>query len=182
MVAIIPLWWYNKRVYFQTKTMEAAMTIKDKTCCFTGHRDVPRDQIPVLTKKVTATIQTLAAQGIIYYGAGGALGFDTISATAVLRLQRIIPQIKLILVLPCLSQAQRWSRSDQEIYESIKLQANKVVYTSQEYTRDCMFKRNRHLVDHSGTCVCYLTKLQGGTAYTVDYAKQNGLKIINLAD
>ncbi|MEH2938300.1 hypothetical protein [Lawsonibacter sp. JLR.KK007] len=60
------------------------MTIRDKTCCFTGHRDIPQAQIPVLTKKVTATIQMLAAQGIIYYGAGGALGFDTISATAVL--------------------------------------------------------------------------------------------------
>ena len=142
------------------------MTIRDKTCCFTGHRDIPQAQIPVLTKKVTATIQMLAAQGIIYYGAGGALGFDTISATAVLKLQHTISQIKLILVLPCLSQAQ----------------ANKVVYTSQDYTRDCMFRRNRHLVDHSGTCICYLSKPQGGTAYTVDYAKKKGLKIINLAD
>ena len=157
------------------------MTIRDKTCCFTGHRDIPQAQIPVLTKKVT-TIQMLAAQGIIYYGAGGALGFDTISATAVLKLQHTISQIKLILVLPCLSQAQRWSKRDQEVYESIKAQANKVVYTSQDYTRDCMFRRNRHLVDHSGTCICYLSKPQGGTAYTVDYAKKKGLKIINLAD
>lgn len=158
------------------------MTIKDKTCCFTGHRNISQAQIPVLTKKVTATIQMLAAQGIIYYGAGGALGFDTISATAVLKLQHTISQIKLILVLPCLSQAQRWSKRDQEVYESIKAQANKVVYTSQDYTRDCMFRRNRHLVDHSGTCICYLSKPQGGTAYTVDYAKKKGLKIINLAD
>ena len=158
------------------------MTIKDKTCCFTGHRNISQDQIHILTKKVTATIQMLAAQGIIYYGAGGALGFDTISAMAVLKLQQTIPKIKLILVLPCLSQAQRWSKKDQEIYESIKAQANKVVYTSQDYTRDCMFKRNRHLVDYSGTCICYLAKSQGGTAYTVDYAKRKGLKIINLAD
>ena len=162
--------------------MEVAMTMRDKTCCFTGHWNIPKDQIPILTEKVTATIQMLAAQGIVYYGAGGALGFDTISAMAVIKLQRTIPQIKLILVLPCLSQAQRWSKNDQEIYEFIKAQANKVVYTSQDYTRDCMFKRNRHLVDYSGTCICYLTKQQGGTAYTVEYAKRKGLEIINLAD
>ena len=96
------------------------MTIKDKTCCFTGHRNISQAQIPVLTKKVTATIRMLVAQGVIYYGAGGALGFDTISAMAVLKLQHTIPQIKLILVLPCLSQAQRWSKNDQEIYESIR--------------------------------------------------------------
>ena len=61
-------------------------------------------------------------------------------------------------------------------------QANKVVYTSQEYTRDCMFKRNRHLVDYSSVCICYLNKSTGGTAYTVEYAKKRGLQIINLAE
>ena len=48
-------------------------------------------------------------------------------------------------------------------------------------TQGCMYKRNRHLVDHSGICVCYLTKDSGGTAYTVRYARTHGLEIINLA-
>ena len=42
--------------------------------------------------------------------------------------------------------------------------------------------RNRHLVDHSGTCICYLTRSAGGPAYTVDYARKKGLRIINLAE
>jgi len=155
--------------------------MRDKTCCFTGHRNIPQEQIPVLEKKLETLIRALVEQNIVYYGAGGALGFDSLSARVVLKLRHEIPQLKLILVLPCLSQAQKWSRRDQEIYERIKAQANKVVYTSQEYTRDCMFKRNRHLVDHSGTCICYLTKSEGGTAYTVNYARKQGLKIINLA-
>ena len=66
-------------------------------------------------------------------------------------------------------------------YERIKALADKVVYTSQEYTKGCMHKRNRHLVDHSSVCVCYLTKKDGGTAYTVDYAERQGLEVINLA-
>lgn len=57
-------------------------------------------------------------------------------------------------------------------------QANKVVYTSQEYTRDCMFERNRHLADYSSVCICYLNKPSGGKVYTVEYAK----KLINLAE
>ena len=59
--------------------------------------------------------------------------------------------------------------------------SDKVVYTARQYTRGCMFKRNRHLVDNSSVCVCYLTKDSGGTAYTVDYAEKKGLEIINLA-
>ncbi len=157
------------------------MTTRGMTCCFTGHRNIAQEQIPLLEKKLEALIRSLVKKGIIYYGAGGALGFDTVSARVVLKLRRELPQIKLILVLPCPDQAQKWSKRDQEIYENIKVQANKVVYTSQKYTRDCMFMRNRHLVDYSGTCICYLTQPSGGTAYTVNYARKQGLRIINLA-
>ena len=44
-----------------------------------------------------------------------------------------------------------------------------------------MQKRNRHLVDNSSACICYLTKSAGGTAYTVNYARRMGLRIINIA-
>ena len=44
-----------------------------------------------------------------------------------------------------------------------------------------MHKRNRHLVDNSSVCVCYLAKDSGGTDYTVGYARLKGLKVINLA-
>ena len=110
------------------------------------------------------------------------MGFDTLAAQTILKLRKELPQLRLILVLPCLSQADRWSLRDKLTYKKIIAAANKVVYTSKQYTRDCMFVRNRHLVDYSGTCVCYLTKSTGGTAYTVNYAKQNGLRIINLAE
>ncbi len=158
------------------------MIVRNLTCCFTGHRSIPQEQIPILEEKLETLIRSLVKQGVIYYGAGGALGFDTVSAQVVLKLRRELPQIKLILVLPCPGQAQKWSKRDQEIYENIKVQADKAVYTSQEYTRDCMFIRNRHLVDYSGTCICYLTRPKGGTAYTVNYARTKGLRVINLAD
>ena len=66
-------------------------------------------------------------------------------------------------------------------YEEIKSQADKVVYTSHDYFQGCMFKRNRHLVNGSSVCIAYLTQEKGGTAYTVNYAKEQGLAVINLA-
>lgn len=54
------------------------------------------------------------------------------------------------------------------------------MYISENYTNDCMHKRNRHLVDFSGYCIAYLNKNSGGTAYTVNYACQNDLEIVNL--
>ena len=152
------------------------------TCCFTGHRDISYIEKIVLKKKLKRVIDTLINQGIVYYKAGGALGFDTMAAQAVLKAREKNPAVKLILVLPYLNQAERWNERDQEIYEEIKKQADEVIFTSQEYTKGCMFKRNRHLVDNSSCCICYLKKDTGGTAYTVNYAKSKDLKIINLAE
>lgn len=156
--------------------------MRARTCCFTGHRHLPEDQKEEIAARLEKAVVTLIHSGYLYFGAGGALGFDTVCAKTVLRLRQHYPEIKLILVLPCVSQAERWSPADKAIYREIMEQANKVVYTSQEYTQDCMFKRNRHLVDCSSACICYQTKATGGTAYTVEYARKHGLRIINLAE
>ncbi len=110
------------------------------------------------------------------------MGFDTLAAQQILTLKRSYPEIKLILVLPCKSQTQGWKRADVEEYERIKSRADKFVYTSENYFPGCMQKRNRHLVDNSSLCICYLTSNTGGTAYTVDYAKKNDCLVINIAE
>jgi len=156
--------------------------MRERTCCFTGHRELPFLKRKMIVRKLEQTVTGLIQSGVQYFGAGGALGFDTLAAQTVLNLKKEYPHIKLILVLPCLSQTRGWKEQDVQIYETIKAEADKVVYTSQQYTQDCMHKRNRHLVDHSGVCVCYLTKDKGGTAYTVNYAKKQGLEVINLAE
>ena len=155
--------------------------MKRYTVCFTGHRKIPPEQMDTLARRLKAELTKLIKDGYIYFGAGGALGFDTLAAQTVLELKRNYPHIKLILVLPCVSQTRGWSAVDAEIYENIKREADKVVYTSQEYTRGCMHKRNRHLVDNSNVCVCYLTENTGGTVYTVDYARKSGLSIVNIS-
>lgn len=155
--------------------------MKERTCCFTGHRKIPPLQSLQIAERLKTELIKLIDQGYLYFGAGGALGFDTIAAKTVLTLQQSCPQIKLILVLPCKTQTRGWEKEDIKIYEDIKQRCNKVVYTSEDYTRVCMLKRNRHLVDNSSACICYLTESKGGTAYTVEYARRSGIKIVNLA-
>ena len=62
----------------------------------------------------------------MYFGAGGALGFDTLAAQCVLSLRKRYSHIKLILVLPCTTQTKGWSKDDIAVYEEIKSQADKV--------------------------------------------------------
>ena len=156
--------------------------LTSKTVCFTGHRKIPVLKSISLKRKLKKTIEQRIAEGFCCFCAGGALGFDTLAAQTVLELKKQYPNIELILVLPCESQTLGWKEKDIEIYEDIKRQADEVVYTAKEYTRGCMHKRNRYLVDHSSACIAYLTESTGGTAYTVDYAIKHGLSVCNIAD
>ncbi len=154
-----------------------------KTCCFTGHRKIPEEKIEDIRRYVRLEIiRLICEEGYLYFGAGGALGFDTLAAQSVLEVQKIFPEIKLILVLPCKNQADKWDAKDQWIYEDIKKKASKIVYVEEWYTNDCMLKRNRHLVDGSSACICYLTSNSGGTGYTVNYAESKGCPIFNMAE
>lgn len=154
--------------------------MREQTCCFTGHRYIPAEALPGLSLALEQTLHLLIAEGIQYFDAGGALGFDTLAAETVLRLRTQYPHIQLILILPCQNQTSKWKSADVARYDAIKAQADKVVYTGEWYTPGCMHRRNRHMVDDSGVCVAYCTRSTGGSAYTVNYAKRQGLRIIML--
>lgn len=155
--------------------------MKNRTCCFTGHRKIPPEDLEQISRRLENILIQLIEKGYLYFGAGGALGFDMLAAQTVLKLKAVYPYIKLILVFPCESQTEYWKKEDRILYEDIKARADKVVYTSRDYFSGCMHKRNHHLVDNSSCCICYLTKKTGGTAYTVHYAKEKMLTVYNVA-
>lgn len=158
------------------------LIVKNKTVCFTGHRKIPTEEVPTVKANLRKVLIDSIENGYCYFGAGGAIGFDTLAANAVLELKKLYSNIKFILVLPCVEQTKGWDRTDIIEYNKIKSKSDKIVYTSEHYFRGCMQKRNRHLVDNSSLCICYLTQKIGGTAYTVDYAYKRGLKVINVID
>lgn len=155
--------------------------MRERTCCFTGHREIPAEEIDAVIAALEHTVRELVKSGVVYFGVGGARGFDMLAASAVLALRREFKQIRLIVVQPCADQEKLWSAEEQMLYEDIKRHADKVVTLQTRYTPDCMLRRNRHLVDHSRVCVCYFTHYGTGTGYTVQYAEKQGLTIRNLA-
>lgn len=152
------------------------------TVCFTGHRYIPESERAAIAARLRQTLVELIEQGYKYFGAGGALGFDTLAAKTVLDLRNEYPHIKLILVLPCKDQCAKWSAKDVRTYENIRAAADKTAWISENYTPTCMHERNRHLVNFSSVCVCYLTKNSGGTAYTVKYARECGVKVMSISN
>ncbi|MBE6633389.1 MAG: DUF1273 domain-containing protein, partial [Ruminococcaceae bacterium] len=83
-----------------------------KTVCFTGHRHIsPQEREPLETALSREILQQIQ-QGATCFRAGGAVGFDTMAALAVLKHRCDYPDIRLELILPCPSQPARWSAED----------------------------------------------------------------------
>ena len=155
---------------------------KSKACCFTGHRHISEKKIESIRKNLKDTIIKAIENGYDTFYAGGAVGFDTMAAQIILELKEEYPKIKLKLALPCKSQTDGWDKNDVDEYDRIKKLADEVIYTSEENKKGCMHKRNRYLVDNSSLCICYMTKKSGGTAYTVKYAQNNGVMVVNIKE
>ena len=152
----------------------------NKTCFFTGHRELPDADISYLSRRLEKEVLKLIIRGVTDFRAGGALGFDTLSALTVLKFKKYMPEVKLYLYLPCRDQAKSWRREDIKTYEDILSKANEVFYSQETYKNGCMHERNRCLAENSGYCICYLNKNSGGTFNTIQLAKKNGTKIIML--
>ena len=131
------------------------MIDRKRTACFTGHRDIPESRVEILEKLLDKAIEQLYGEGVIFYGAGGSYGFDVLAEKAVLRAKEQHNDIALILVLPCKDQDKYWNAKMKAEYAEIISKADKVVYTSETYSKGCMHKRNRHLVEYSEYCIAW---------------------------
>ena len=104
-----------------------------------------------------------------------------IAAHVILSLKEKYPFIKLIVVCPCKNQDAKWNEKQKRTYREILQLADKTVYLADTYYDGCMQARNRHLVDNSKYCICYLTRNFGGTFATVRYAKKQINNVTNIS-
>lgn len=122
---------------------------KETACCFTGHRNIPKGKTDYIINRVMDGVKYLHSQGIGTFLAGGAVGFDTLAAKAVIECRKEFTDIRLVLVIPCRDQTRNWMQCDIDLYEQIKGLADEVVCLSEHYHSGCMHNRNRYLVDNS---------------------------------
>jgi uncharacterized phage-like protein YoqJ len=163
--------------------------MKEMSCAFTGHRpqkfpwryDESDKRCTALKAALDAEIEKLIAEGIASFFSGMAEGVGQWAALSVLARRESNPAIKLNCILPWKGQADEWSQASQKRYQEILRQADAVTYVGRDYQKDCLLKRNRHLVDSAAVLLAvYNGEWRGGTAATVRYAQKAGRKIIQI--
>ena len=147
----------------------------NRACAVTGHR-VLQDDFD--RKSLKSLFIDLIDEGYDTFFIGMALGFDMLCFKVLEELSKEYKKVKLIACIPCAGQAYKYSKKQKEEYDRMVKDADEIVLISQTYTKTCMQKRNKFMVDNSSVLVAYLKRDFGGTANTVRYAKSINRKII----
>ncbi len=154
---------------------------RTKTCCFTGHREIPDGDENKISVRLRYRVEELYNQGYRYFGVGGAIGFDTLVAEWLQNYRESHPLIRIIGVYPFKEYRGRWTETQRARALAIDIKLDKVVYCCDKPSKAAFLVRDRHLVDCSSVCISYCTGPSGGTAYTVKYALEHGVLVYNTA-
>ena len=161
----------------------SGMTQREQTCCLTGHRVIPPGEEAKIMVRAGNILQKLIREkNVRYFGVGGAVGFDMLAAEYLLDLREHQEhQLKLVSVLPWPGwrDTDDWTDELREREEKILRASDKVVYVGREYKKSIFLERDRRLVDEAAYCVSYCHRVRTGTAYTVRYALDHGVRVYN---
>ena len=159
----------------------------ENTCAFTGHRpksfpfgyDESHPDCKKIKKRIKKEIKAMMKKGVDIFISGAAMGVDMWAMEAVLELKKQNPTIRLVAAIPFRGQADRWSSDMQARYYGLLDQCDKVACFSENYSIGCYHERDRKMVDAAAHLIAvYNGSAEGGTAYTVAYAKENGRDVV----
>ena len=161
----------------------AGMTRREMTCCVTGHRVIPPGEerkIYIRTRYIL--LRLIREKRVRYFGVGGAVGFDMLAAELLMRIrEKEEHQIRIISVLPYpwWQETDDWTDELRRREKIILSASDKIVCVRPAYEKGVYLLRDRKLVDGSAYCVSYCNRPGTGTAYTVKYALDRKVQVLN---
>ena len=146
-----------------------------RRCAFTGYRPMKMpfgydEECPLaldFKHRLHDTIEMLILQGYKHMISGGAQGMDIMAAEAVLELQKEYPDVTLEIAVPFEAQAAKWAADYRTRWQECIDRADVVTVLSHEYTKSCLFARNRYLVTQADILLACFDGKEGGTKNTV---------------
>ena len=164
------------------------MSVREYTCCFTGHRPL---RLPWgmnetdprcidLKERLRTTLEETYNNGYRHFICGMAIGCDMYFAEAVLDLRSKYSDLTLEAAVPCDSQSDKWNRKQKETYFSLLSACDIVTYVSHMYSPDCMMKRNQYMIDRSSLLIACFNGRSSGTMNTILYAERAGVNTVIL--
>lgn len=158
----------------------------ETTACFTGYRpkklswgdDESDPRCAALKIELVNAIRAAYARGYRTFISGMALGVDIYAAEETLTLRAELDEIELVCAIPYPGYALRVPHAQRARYETIILGSARCAVSADSYRANCMWLRNKYMVDHSSLVIAVYDGKLGGTHNTVTYAKQTGRDVV----
>ena len=159
-----------------------------QSCSFTGHRAAKlpwgfNEQDPrclQLKQQIFDAVDAVYDSGIRHFICGMANGCDMYFGEAVLALKRIKKDVTLEAAIPFAGQADHWKEPERSRWQYIYKNSDYITIVSKAYTKDCMNKRNRYMVDNSAVLIAAYNGSKGGTQNTILYAIRSKKEVIQI--
>ena len=145
-----------------------------KTCCVTGHRDIPQDKRAYVEAEFKREVLSAVADGYTHFISGFAEGVDLTFAAIVAELKEKNPALFLEAAIPYGNRL----KSRDETFQKLLSHRNGVKVESEKYTINCFFARNRYMASMSNRVIAvYDGRERGGTLFTMRYAHSQGKEV-----
>ena len=121
--------------------------MKGKTCCVTGHRDLPQNEINKIKAALEHEIDAAVTDGFTCFMSSFADGVDQYFAELVLERKQTNPALELIAVIPYRKRLDSLNKKTRtrELLEACA----DVVVIQEKYLPSVYSHRNRYMVEHS---------------------------------
>lgn len=168
-----------------------AMPAPAVSAAFSGHRlhkIINSARTPKLIigirNEIYVAVDRLYQAGYRNFITGMAIGFDLWAGSAVMDMKtsRGYSGMTLTCAIPFPTQQQSYDIDSMKLYYDILDAADFHIVLSPNYHPRCFRIRNDWMLEHSTALICYYNGIKGGTAYTVNKARQAGHTVINLHD
>ena len=148
--------------------------IHEKTCCVTGHRDIPEERTDVIREYLYYEVISAIEDGYTHFISGFAAGADLLFADIVVELKEVCP----IMLEAAIPHPGRMKTPDKAFQRLIRC-CDVVKIHSDSYSKDCYMRRNRYMVNQSQRVIAVCDgRSTGGTADTVRYAKGKDVRVV----
>lgn len=143
--------------------------MQEKTCCVTGHRDIPAEQVGHIKKSLEQEVGRAIGDGFTCFISGFADGADLLFAEIVA--ERIVknPALKLIAAIPYQRRLDTLQKSERT--KALVDLCAEIYIAADDYRPSVYAKRNRYMVERSDRVIAvYDGREKGGTVGTIRLA------------
>lgn len=149
-----------------------------RACAMTGHRKLPRE---FDKNAVYDRLEELIKSGCDTFFCGMAEGFDLLALECLTDLKQKY-RIYIEACIPYAGQESKFCAEERKKYRELLSWCDKRTVLFPAYRNGCFLIRNKYMVDCCDVLLAYCTKSSGGSAFTVNYAREKGKEIVFIGE